>query len=181
MENVVEALNKEIIPLLRELRSAMALIAQGSAPVGPHADSHEFGGSDALEGALLNVAFPAVNYTAALDLLLFHLAGIDDALSPYLVYLPEPVSHVFVLEDAFKTIACTHAAAVTHTIPLHATIPYEVGTVLRFLWASTGQPTIAAAGTLVAPDGAKVSAASKFVFAEQTAIDTWLLSGSCAV
>jgi hypothetical protein len=180
-DNVVETLNKELIPLLRELRSAILSLQTTIAiipPVALHAQTHEAGGSDELAGDLLDIVVSPLNYVPGGNELGLHLTGIDDALSPYLEYVPASASHVFVVADAFKTINCTHAAAVTHTIPLNL---YPIGTVLRFLWSGTGQPTIATAGTLIAPDGAKVSALDKFAFAEQKALNTWLLSGSCAV
>lgn len=179
-DNVVEALNLEIIPLLRELRTALLSLEEADGLVAAHAVTHTAGQSDPIFGNLIEVAYPPTNYIAALGILLAHLSGIDSALSPYLVYVPAPASHVFTIDDAFKTVECTHAAPATHTIPLNASIPYPLGTVIRFLWTGAGQPTIAAAGTLIAPDGAKVSAVNKFVFAEQKSLDTWLLSGSCA-
>lgn len=177
-DNVVETVNLELIPLLRELRAALLHVEAGGGAVAPHAATHVSGGVDELVGDLLRLVFPPANYTPGGDALGFHLAGIDDELSPYLEYVSSAASHVFTAGDAFKTIDCTHAAAVTHTIPLNL---YPLGTVLRFLWSGTGQPTIATAGTLIAPDGAKVSAVNKFAFAEQKALNTWLLSGSCAV
>lgn len=179
-ENTVEALNKEIIPLLRELHAAI-LRLQTAAAIAPsvalHAQTHEAGGTDELAGDLLDIVVAPFNYVPGGSELGLHLTGIDDALSPYLVYVPAAASHVFTAGDAFKTIDCTHAVAATHTIPLNL---YPIGTVIRFLWSGVGQPTIAAAGTLIAPDGAKVSAVNKFAFAEQKALNTWLLSGSCA-
>jgi hypothetical protein len=154
-----------------------------------HATRHLRGDVDAIDADLLDVDYSPTNYTRAASTpvssnaehLAGHLSGIDTALSPFLVYVTEAgATHTFALSDAFKTINSTGGSAATFTIPLNATIPYQVGTVIRFLWSGVGRPTIAAAGTLIAPDGAKISAQNKFVFAEQTAIDTWLLSGSCA-
>jgi hypothetical protein len=181
-ETVVEALNREIIPLLRELRQAI-LDAAGDTTVAVHAETHEAGGDDMLAGELIAILFSPVNYVAMLPLLANHLLGIDDELSPYLVYIPETAAHVFAFEDKFKTILCLHGAAVTHLLPLDASVPYPVGTVIRFLWRGAGQPTISGVVgvTVVAPDGAKVSAQNKFVFAEKIVANTWLLSGSCAV
>jgi hypothetical protein len=179
-DNVIEALNREIIPLLRELRRLVQLHEEAGGTVPAHALTHITGGSDEIAGDLLDIGFTPENYLQTLARLDGHLEGIDNALSPYLIYTPEPGSHAFVIGDAFTTIECTHAGAVTHTIPLNATVPYPIGTVIRFLWTGAGQPTIAAAGTLIAPAGAKVAAQNKFVFAEQKAANTWLLSGSCA-
>ena len=179
--NIYEAMNRELIPLLREMRALLLKLEKAGAPA--HALSHLAGGSDEIGGDALSVIYAPTNYLALLDELVGHLAGIDVALSPYLTYVDEPgATHTFVLEDRFKTIKAISGAPAVYTIPLHATIPYPRGTVMRFMRASSGTLEVAVdpAALLVAPDGRKVSATGKFIFAEQTAIDVWLLSGSCA-
>ena len=177
--NIYEAMNRELIPLLREMRALLLKLEKAGVPA--HALSHLAGGSDEIGGDALSVVYAPTNYLALLGELVGHLAGIDVALSPYLTYVDEPgATHAFVIGDRFTTINSTGAVPALFTIPLNAVVPYPVGTVIRFLWSGAGQPTIAAAGTLIAPDGTKIAAPNKFVFAEQKSPDVWLLSGSCA-
>lgn len=171
--------------------AGVATAATAQSVADNHDARHVRGGADEVDGDLLDVDYSPSNYTRAASTpvssnaehLAGHLSGIDTALSPYLVYVTEAgTSHSFSLSDAFKTIDCTSSSPVTCEIPLNVTIAFPVGTVIRFLRSGTGtvQITIAGGGTLNAPDGAFISAQNKFVFAERTATNTWLLSGSCS-
>jgi len=169
----------------------------GGAP-DPHAATHIRGGSDELDADRLQIAYVPTNYTRAgvvdvttdPDQLTSHLHGIDSSLLDLLnvskyfakvTYITEAgASHTFIIGDAYKTILCTSETPVALQIPAHATVPYEVGTVLGFIPMASGQLTVSGAGGVaVVSSGSELKSARQYgpIFAQQTSLDLWLVSG----
>jgi hypothetical protein len=156
-----------------------------------HALEHILAGAQEIDGDRLAIDIVPAGYTPAVDALAAnvrhlgaHLKGIGAALSPAMLYITEPsASHVFALSDAYCTIDCTLGTAIGLVLPLHATVPYDVGVVLRFLPSGLGQITVTGApGVTVTGPGGKTKSGQQnaAIYAEQKAVDSWLLSGALA-
>lgn len=84
------------------------------------------------------------------------------------------------LGDAGKVIEATNAAAISFVIPLNATVPYPVGTVLEVRQMGAGQVTVSGeGGVTVQASGNKLKTSAQYAAcqAHQRAANTWVVSG----
>jgi hypothetical protein len=82
-----------------------------------------------------------------------------------------------VLADQGKVIETTAATAVTETIPLNTAVAFPIGTVVEWCQIGAGQITVAFAGTLRAPGGAKTRAQYSTIGARKRGTDEWVVFG----
>jgi hypothetical protein len=88
-------------------------------------------------------------------------------------------TYTLVLGDAGKCVEMNNAAANTLTIPLNASVPFPVGTVIELYQVGAGQTTVSPGSTtLRAPDGSKLSKQYASASLRKRATDEWVLAGS---
>ena len=87
------------------------------------------------------------------------------------------ISYTLALTDAGKQVDMSNAAANTATIPLNATVPFEIGAVVMVCQIGAGITTIAAAGgvTMLKPPTRNFAINEPYEKAEchKVGVDTW--------
>jgi hypothetical protein len=91
-------------------------------------------------------------------------------------------AYTLVLADAGKLVSLANAAAITLTIPTHATVAFPIGTRIDLVQYGAGQVTVGGAGVTIRSSGAKLRLAGQYSGATlwKKATNEWLLVGDIA-
>lgn len=88
-----------------------------------------------------------------------------------------------VLADAQKLVTLTNASAITLTVPLNSSVPFEIGDQVNLLQLGAGQVTISpAGGVTIRSEGSrlKIKAQYAIVTLIKVGTDEWVLVGNTA-